>query len=72
GICGFNDISVMATAHPTLSSVRTPRREIGRQAMAMILARLGGEDPGRTVRDLGFEVIPRTSTARAIPQNSSA
>ncbi|MEM8869532.1 MAG: LacI family DNA-binding transcriptional regulator [Pseudomonadota bacterium] len=64
GICGFNDISVMAAAHPTLSSVRTPRREIGRQAMAMILARLGEEDPGRMIRDLGFEVIPRASTAR--------
>lgn len=64
GLCGFNDIDVMAAAWPAITSVRTPRREVGRQAMTMILARLAGEDPGPTVRDLGFQLIPRDSTAR--------
>lgn len=64
GICGFNDISVMATACPSLTSVQTPRREIGRQAMTMLIARLADEDPGRTVRDLGFNLVMRDSTRR--------
>ncbi len=64
GICGFNDIDVMAVAHPSLTSVRTPRLEVGRQAMAMILARLADQDPGPMVRDLGFDLVPRDSTAR--------
>lgn len=64
GICGFNDIATMAAAYPSITSVRTPRREIGRQAMAMILARLGDQDPGPTRRDLGFELIARDSTRR--------
>ncbi|NNU79544.1 LacI family DNA-binding transcriptional regulator [Halovulum dunhuangense] len=64
GICGFNDIAAMAVAHPSITSVRTPRREIGRQAMTMILARLADEDPGPMVRDLGFTLIQRDSTRR--------
>lgn len=64
GICGFNDIEAMAVAHPGITSVRTPRREIGRQAMAMILARLKDEDPGPTTRNLGVTLMPRASTAR--------
>lgn len=64
GICGFNDIDTMASAHPTLTSVRTPRLEIGRQAMAMILARLADQDPGPVTRDLGYTLIPRASTGR--------
>ncbi|WP_112322297.1 LacI family DNA-binding transcriptional regulator [Oceanibium sediminis] len=65
GICGFNDIDTMAVTHPALTSVRTPRREIGRQAMTMMLARLAGEDPGPTTRNLGVDLMPRASTARA-------
>ncbi len=67
GISGFNDIEAMAAAHPTITSVRTPRREIGRQAMTMLLARLGDEDPGPYVRDLGATLIPRESTRRQPP-----
>jgi len=64
GICGFNDVDTMATAHPTLTSVRTPRLEIGRQAMTMLLARLAGEDPGTAVRNLTVELVARDSTRR--------
>ncbi|MEO1276886.1 MAG: LacI family DNA-binding transcriptional regulator, partial [Pseudomonadota bacterium] len=64
GICGFNDIDMMAASYPSITSVRTPRREIGRQAMTMLLARLSDEDPGPAVRDLGFTLITRESTAR--------
>ena len=44
GICGFNDFEWMAAAVPPLTSVSTPRAEIGRRAMAMIGERL--ENPG--------------------------
>ncbi|MEM8789355.1 MAG: LacI family DNA-binding transcriptional regulator [Pseudomonadota bacterium] len=64
GLCGFNDIDVMAAACPTITSVHTPRAEIGRQAMAMLLARLADEEPGASVRDLGFELVVRESTRR--------
>ena len=64
GICGFNDVDTMAVSHPALTSVRTPRLEIGRQAMTMLLARLAGEDPGQTTRDLGVELMARESTRR--------
>lgn len=64
GICGFNDMDTMAAAHPAITSVRTPRLEIGRQAMTMLLARLAGEDPGRAARDLGSQLIARESTQR--------
>ena len=64
GICGFNDIAAMGCAHPAITSIRTPRREVGRQAMEMLLARLAGEAVDRPHRDLGFELIARASTAR--------
>ena len=47
------------------------RREIGRQAMTMLLARLADEDPGRTVRDLGFRLVMRDSTRRGQEQSAT-
>ena len=64
GICGFNDIAAIGCAVPPLTSIRTPRREIGRQAMQMLLARLAGDVPPDPSRDLGVELIARESTAR--------
>ena len=40
GIVGFNDIEMMQVAFPSLTSVRTPRFEIGRRAMEMARAAL--------------------------------
>ena len=64
GICGFNDFEVMAAAHPTLTSVRTRRRDMGEIAGRMVLARLAGEATGPDVVDLGWELMPRASTSR--------
>lgn len=64
GICGYNDTAAMAIAHPSITSVRTPRYEIGRLAMQMILDRLQGRAPADAVIDLGFELIERDSTRR--------
>jgi LacI family gluconate utilization system Gnt-I transcriptional repressor len=64
GICGFGDQPLMAAAWPAITGLRLPRHEIGRAALAMIAARLDGQDTGPTARDLGFALIPRASTAR--------
>jgi LacI family transcriptional regulator, gluconate utilization system Gnt-I transcriptional repressor len=63
GICGFNDMEVTSQTNPPLTSVRTPRREVGRRAVEMLIARLEG-GTARPCEDLGFEVIPRESTNR--------
>lgn len=64
GIVGFNDLEVMATAHPSITSVVTHRYEMGRKAIEMLLAALDGRRPAETTVDLGFELVPRQSTAR--------
>lgn len=63
GIAGFNDHEMMAAAYPAITSLRTPRYEIGRRAVAMALAVVAGEKPVERVLDLGFELKPRESTA---------
>ncbi len=64
GLCGFNDLEVMAAAHPAITSVRTFRREMGKLAIEMLLARIEGRDTGANIRDLGYELMPRDSTVR--------
>ena len=64
GICSYNDIEMARHMVPALSAVATPRREIGRRAIAMLLAEI--EAPG-SVRerhiDLGYELVVRESTS---------
>lgn len=64
GICGFNDLEMMAAANPTISSVRTHRYEMGEKAMQMLVDALDGREPAEPIVDLGFEVIVRQSTMR--------
>ncbi|WP_309141682.1 LacI family DNA-binding transcriptional regulator [Ensifer sp. ENS11] len=63
-ICGFNDLDMMHVAYPSLTSVRTPRYEIGRRSVQMVLDRLAGRPIESPVVDLGFELQVRESTAR--------
>ncbi|WP_426434354.1 LacI family DNA-binding transcriptional regulator [Bradyrhizobium genosp. P] len=63
-IVGFNDLEFMASSEPTLSSVRTNRYEMGRDAAMMVLETLEGRRPAAPVVDLGFSVIERQSSAR--------
>lgn len=64
GITGFNDLDMMHVAFPSVTSVRTPRYEIGCRAVSMALAELRGEKPEQRIVDLGFDLIARESTAR--------
>lgn len=63
-IVGFNDLEFMASSEPTLSSVRTNRYEMGRNAALMVLETLEGRRPADPVVDLGFSVMERQSSLR--------
>lgn len=67
GICGFNDLDMMSASHPSLTSIRTPRREIGEQAIKLILDEISGNSNTQRVYDLGFSLIERESTKRLRP-----
>src|SRR5512140_3889871 len=62
-IVGFNDLEFMASAVPSLSSVRTNRSEMGRSAVTMVTAAIDGNRPPKPVVDLGFELMVRQSSA---------
>lgn len=64
GICGFNDQEFMAAAAPGLTSIQTPRLEIGRRAMEMISLRLKDPKMSLPSEDLGVKLSKRESTAR--------
>lgn len=61
-IVGFNDMEFMASAVPSLTSVRTNRYEMGRMAMTMLTEAIEGRRPTEPVIDLGFELIARASS----------
>jgi LacI family gluconate utilization system Gnt-I transcriptional repressor len=63
-IVGFNDLEFMSTAVPTLTSVRTNRYEMGRNAAMMLIEAVEGRRPEQPVVDLGFSVMKRQSSAR--------
>jgi LacI family transcriptional regulator, gluconate utilization system Gnt-I transcriptional repressor len=52
----------MASAVPTLTSVRTNRYEMGRVAATMLIDAIEGRRPEQPVLDLGFKVIERQSS----------
>src|SRR5229473_7277944 len=62
-IVGFNDLEFMASAVPTLTSVRTNRYEMGRTAATMLIDAIEGRRPERPVLDLGFKVMERQSSS---------
>jgi LacI family gluconate utilization system Gnt-I transcriptional repressor len=64
GIAGFNDTDIVIAAEPGLTSVRTRRYEIGRRAVAELVADLEQRGARERVIDLGSEVVARASTDR--------
>lgn len=61
GVAGFNDLTGSDQMVPPLTTVRTPRAEVGQAASAMLLALMRGETVKQPVVDLGFELIARGS-----------
>ena len=61
-IAGFNDLTGSDQMVPSLSTVRTPRAEIGEAAAQMLLCLMRGEEPAKHQLDLGFEIVLRESS----------
>lgn len=62
-VVGFGDDEAADCVTPALTSVRPPRREIGRTAAEILLARVDGGAPQRIV--LGPTLVERASTGAA-------
>jgi LacI family gluconate utilization system Gnt-I transcriptional repressor len=61
-VAGFNDLTGSDQMLPTLTTVRTPRAEIGRTAARLLLSLMRGEAVGPRLVDLGFELVQRESS----------
>ncbi len=60
-IAGFNDLTGSDQMWPPLTTVRTPRAQVGEAAAKMLLQLIQGETPAQAQVDLGFEIIERQS-----------
>jgi len=69
-IIGFNDLEVARSAFPALSSVATPRYDMGRGAAEIVLEAIrgSGKRPDEIRIDLGFRIVARASTAPRVSQ----
>jgi LacI family gluconate utilization system Gnt-I transcriptional repressor len=61
-IAGFNDLTGSDQMLPALTTVRTPRAEIGAAAARMLLALMAGQPVASPRVDVGYEVVVREST----------
>jgi LacI family transcriptional regulator, gluconate utilization system Gnt-I transcriptional repressor len=61
-IAGFNDLTGSDQMLPPLTTVRTPRAEVGTAAASMLLVLMQGKQPAQTCVDVGFELVVRGST----------
>jgi LacI family gluconate utilization system Gnt-I transcriptional repressor len=61
-ICGFNDIEAAAYVNPTLTSVHTPRYEMGSKATEMLVQVLEGKTITDKKVDIGYALKLRKST----------
>ncbi len=61
-IAGFNGLPIAALTTPTLTTIASPRKQIGREAAAMLLARIAGREPTTRRLDVGFTLEVGGST----------
>lgn len=61
-VAGFNDLTGSDQMAPPLTTVRTPRAEVGEAAAKMLLALMAGRPVEAPCVDLGFELVVRGST----------
>jgi LacI family gluconate utilization system Gnt-I transcriptional repressor len=60
-VAGFNDLTGSDQMLPPLTTIRTPRAEIGTAAARMLLALMAGESVTQPCADLGYELVVRKS-----------
>lgn len=61
-IAGFNDLAGSDQMWPSLTTIRTPRAEIGQSAATMLLQRMRGDTVAASCVDVGWELKIRQST----------
>jgi LacI family gluconate utilization system Gnt-I transcriptional repressor len=61
-VAGFNDLTGSDQMLPTLTTVRTPRSAIGREAARMLMTLMRGGSVTQPQLDLGFEIVRRGSS----------
>lgn len=61
-VAGFNDLTGSDQMLPALTTVRTPRAQMGSAATAMLLALINGETITSPCLDLGYQLMIREST----------
>ena len=61
-VAGFNDLPGSDQMVPPLTTVATPRREIGEQAARMLMALMRGQPVAEPHLDLGYQVVQRGSS----------
>lgn len=61
-VVGFDNIPESALAHPSLTTVQQPMRQMGREAVAMLLAVIAGEELASTHLTLDTTLVVRRST----------
>ncbi|MCV5926216.1 substrate-binding domain-containing protein, partial [Escherichia coli] len=59
---GFNDLAGSDQMVPPLTTVRTPRSEVGEAGARMLLQLMRGEQPRPSCVRLPYEVVVRQST----------
>ncbi len=60
-IAGYGDADLAQQLYPSLTTVRVPRYDMGRQAVEVLIRRLAGEAHVPKVVRIGFEIIDRQS-----------
>jgi LacI family transcriptional regulator, gluconate utilization system Gnt-I transcriptional repressor len=61
-VVGFNDLAGSDQMLPALTTIRTPRAQIGSCAATMLLQLIRGEAVAPASLDLGFELVQRASS----------
>ena len=61
-VAGFNDLTGSDQMLPPLTTVRTPRAEVGHAAARMLLSLMAREPVDQPCVDLGYELVVRGST----------
>ena len=61
-IAGFNGLPIGEHVTPRLTTIVSPREQIGRMAARKLLARINGEPVGELSHDLGFTLRVGGST----------
>jgi DNA-binding LacI/PurR family transcriptional regulator len=63
-VAGFDDVPEAAAGEPPLTTVRQPYRELGREALSLLMEQIeDGRARGPARRELPTELVVRGSTA---------